>query len=90
MARSNLFFPRLRVEGGGDGAESHDLLTAGHGRRCQLAAGRGGGRDEGTEEVFSAANSKIRTDGNEWNLVIGRVRRFTGERWKRTASCWTH
>lgn len=51
MARANPIFPRPRLQGGGDGAESHDLLAAGYGRRCQLAAGRGGGRDEGTEEV---------------------------------------
>lgn len=42
--------PRPFVPGGGDGAESHDLLAAGCWRRCQLAAGGGGGRDEGTGE----------------------------------------
>lgn len=36
--------------GGGDGAESHDLLAAGYGRRRQLAAGGGGRRDEGRRE----------------------------------------
>lgn len=35
--------------GGGDGTESHDLLPAGCGRRCELAAGGRGGRDEGED-----------------------------------------
>lgn len=35
--------------GGRDGTESHDLLPAGCGWRCELAAGGRGGRDEGKE-----------------------------------------
>uniref|UniRef100_A0A3P9JSP3 Sesquipedalian n=1 Tax=Oryzias latipes TaxID=8090 RepID=A0A3P9JSP3_ORYLA len=42
--------PPLRRQGGGDGAEPHDLLPAGRRRRRQLAAGGGGGRDEGVQE----------------------------------------
>lgn len=45
---SRFFF--LCLIGGGDGTESHDLLPAGCGWRCELAAGGRGGRDEGEEE----------------------------------------
>lgn len=37
----------VRLLGGGDGAESYDLLSPGCGRRCQLAAGNRRRRDEG-------------------------------------------
>lgn len=64
---------RPRVQGGGDGAESHDLLAAGRGRRCQLAAGGGGGRDEGTEEGFHTrfhVKLKIQTDDKRVESVF--------------------
>lgn len=89
MLLSQNQYPHLAMccLGGGDGAESHDLLTAGCRRWRQLAAGGGGRRNEGTRKGF-------RTRMDFAVLEVGCEQfcsacRCTGERWKNVGSFWT-
>lgn len=73
--------------GGGDGAESHDLLAAGCRWWCQLAAGGGGGRDEGTRKGFWSHMDFTALEMDSKRICT--VCRCTGERWKKMGSFWT-
>lgn len=73
--------------GGGDGAESHDLLTAGCRWWRQLAAGGGGGRDEGTRKAFWSQMDLTALEMDSKRICTGC--RCTGERWKKMGSFWT-